>query len=87
VSRYRRCIKAFGLSGRDGDLSFSKAFGLLVLASYYFNSNLPASVAITLIASSYGAKMLVELIQARGHRSGGRRDSDPAVRPEADERG
>jgi hypothetical protein len=91
---YRRGLKNFGLTGKDGDLSFAKTFGLLVLASYYFNSNLPASVAITLIVSAHGTKLLLELIhawKARGFPlpdSGGRRDSDPDVRPtDSDERG
>ena len=65
---YRRFLRAFGLSSKDGDLSFSKAFGISVLLSYLVNDNLPASVAITLILSAHGTKVLLEGIRAYRHR-------------------
>lgn len=85
VTRFKRCIRTLGLSGKDGDLSFSKTFGLLVLLSYYFNSNLPASVAITLVVSAHGTKLLLELILA--WKSKGFPGVPQLPSPDSDERG
>ncbi len=52
-----------GLSSEDGHLSFSKLFGILVLASYFLSpGNLPSGVAITLIIASFGQKTMMAWI-------------------------
>lgn len=65
---FTSAVKHSGLSGSDGSMSFSKTFDLLVLVSYYFNTNLPPSVAITLIMSAHGTKVLLEGIRSGMYR-------------------
>jgi hypothetical protein len=60
---YRAWLKNVGLSGADGMLSFSKSFGVAVLIAYTLGVRLPASVAITLIISAHGTKVLLEAIK------------------------
>lgn len=63
---YLALVRYSGLSGADGELSHTKAFGWAVLLSYQFGTALPAAVAIVLIVSSHGTKALLRWIDARG---------------------
>lgn len=60
---YEAAVRHSGLSGPDKSLSFSKSFSIAVLISYYLNTNLPPSVAVTLIISSHGTKLLLAAIK------------------------
>lgn len=60
---YEAVVRHSGLSGPDKSLSFSKSFSIAVLVSYYLNTNLPPSVAVTLIISSHGTKLLLAAIK------------------------
>lgn len=51
------------MSGGDGDLSHTKTFGYAVLLCYCFGSGLPTTVAVTLIISAHGTKMLLAAIK------------------------
>lgn len=63
MKRFRSLVKHLGMSGADGDLSFSKTFGYAVLTCYCFGSGLPTTVAITLIISAHGTKLMLEAIR------------------------
>lgn len=69
-TRYLRAVELTGLSGSDKRLSFSKTFGILILASYAMSDRLPPSVAIALIISAHGTKVLLEAIKAGVFRIG-----------------
>lgn len=59
---YEGFIARIGLSSEDGHMSFSKLFGILVLACYVMKAPLPAGVAIALIVASFGQKTFMAWI-------------------------
>lgn len=58
MSLYHSVLKHTGLSGRDGNLSFSKAVTLLVLAL-----KPPAALGIACVAASFGARAFGHFIE------------------------
>ena len=61
----RALWKSCGMSGADGDLSFSKLITLMVLLAFACGRGFPSAVAITLIASAHGTRVLLALIRSR----------------------
>jgi hypothetical protein len=54
------------ITGADGRVSFSKLISVAVLAHYAVSANLPAVVACWIIAASFGAKILLAVIDKTG---------------------
>jgi hypothetical protein len=49
----------FPLTGDDGRISFTKLFDVFIASLYALGAPIPASVAIVLVASAHGTKVLL----------------------------
>lgn len=63
ITGFARVVRACGMSSADGHLSHSKCVTWGVLLTYCLGAALPTAVAVVLVISSYGAKMMGRAIE------------------------